>query len=128
MIKVLVKKTSNYPVNSPRIKRKVRNFLKKKGITSDAVISIAIIGKKRMIELSKKYMEDSSLHNVLSFTENEINEKFVYPPNGPIQLGEVVVCYAKAFEEAKSENKRIEEKVTELIEHGILHLLGVHHK
>jgi len=129
MIKVLVKKQSYYPVSTPNIKKRVRSFLMAKGIISDTVVSIAIVGKKKMLELSKKYMDgDKQLHNVLSFTENEVNEKFVYPPDGPIQLGEVVLCYPKIFEEAKMENKRIEEKVLELVEHGLIHLLGYHHK
>ncbi len=129
MIKVRVFKSSNYPVSSVAIKRRTALFLKEKGISSASEISIAIIGKDKMLSLAKKYLkEKDTLHNVLSFTENEINKKFVYPPGGPIQLGEVVVCYPKAFQEAISENKRIEEKVWELIEHGIMHLLGYHHK
>ena len=129
MIKVRVKKTSNYPISSPKIKRSLKAFLKGRGIVSDTEVSIAIVGKEKMIKLAKKYLnEKATVHNVLSFTENEVSEKFAYPPGGPIQLGEIVVCYSKAQEEANEENKMIDEKVIELVEHGALHLLGIHHK
>ena len=129
MIKVRIFKASNYPVGSVMIKRKLRALLKEKGLVSNAEISVALVGKERMLKLAKKYLEkDTSIHNVLSFTENEIMQKFVYPPGDINRLGEVVVCYPKMMEEAKIENKRIDIKVWELIEHGTMHLLGFHHK
>ena len=129
MIKVRVKKASNFPVSSPKIKRSLKAFLRGHGIVSDTEVSVALVGKEKMIKLARKYLnERQSVHNVLSFTENEVSEKFVYPPEDPIQLGEIVVCYPKAQEEANEENKLIDEKVIELVEHGALHLLGIHHK
>lgn len=127
MIKVSVKKQSNYPVSSKKIKSDLSSFLGEKGIVSDAEVSVALVSEKRMQEIGRKYLNDKELHNVLSFTEDEIEGKFVYPPDAVIHLGEIIVCYPEAFEEAKKEGKLIEEKVGELIEHGALHLLGIHH-
>jgi rRNA maturation RNase YbeY len=128
MIRVRVFKTSNYPVAAPPLKKKVRNFLLANSVTSDAEISIAIVSKPKMLELVKKYLKENSLHNVLSFTESEVGPKFVYPPDSFLQLGEVVVCYPQAIEEAKRDNMTIDEKVWQLVEHGIMHLLGYHHE
>ncbi len=128
MIKVLVKKQSNYPVSTPIIKKKVSNFFKKNGIVSDSEVSVAIVGYKKMLDLSKKYLKDNKSHNVLSFSKEELDKNFKYPPNGKIQLGEIVVCYPVAVEEAKKEGKIIDDKIQELLEHGALHLLGIHHK
>lgn len=128
MIKVNVVKESNFPVTTPLVKKKLKDFLVKSGIVSDSVISVAIVGKKKMLELSKKYLKDNILHNVLSFTENEVLDKFVYPPGGEIYLGEIIICYPKVVEEASQEGKLIDEKVIELVEHGAMHLLGKHHK
>lgn len=128
MIKVSVSKQSNYPVSSALLKNKLKGFLAKKGIVSDCEVGIAIVGEKKMLELSKKYLKDRNLHNVLSFTENELKGSFVYPPDGKIYLGEIAVCYPQALEEAKKEDKLLDEKVYELVEHGALHLLGIHHE
>ena len=128
MIKVYVNKQSYYPVSAPKIKKVVRDFLKAKGIKSNAEISIALVGNSKMMDLCKKYLKENTLHNVLSFTESEVGQKFFYPPENSIRLGEVVVCYQKAVEEAKKEQKLIEQKVVELILHGTGHLLGHHHE
>lgn len=130
MIRVDVYKQSNYPVSSPKIKKKLREFLSKKGIVSDAQVEVALVGVAQMRKLNRK------IHNVLSFTPQESKKKFVYgkaanfvyPLDGVIHLGEIIICYPKALEEAKQEGKLIEDKVDELIKHGALHLLGVHHE
>ena len=128
MIQVYVTKQSSYPVKNPRIKKAVRDYLSAKGITSDAEISVVFIGESKMLELCKKYLKENTLHDVLSFTENEVGKKFIYPPNITIHLGEVVVCFPAAVEEAKKEQKLIENKVLELVLHGIEHLMGHHHE
>lgn len=128
MIKILVKKQMYYPVSSVKVKREVTRFLEKKGIRSDTIVSIAFIGKEKMKKLSDKYLKDNRIHNVLSFTESEVIKKFVYPPGEYTYLGEVVICYPLVFEEARKENKLIDTKVFELVRHGLMHLMGVHHE
>lgn len=134
MITVNVSKQSNFPVKSSLIKKRLREFLVKEGIVSDCYVSVAVIGEAKMLEIGKKYLKDSPagaskiLHNVLSFTESELKGSFVYPPDGKIYLGEIIVCYPKVVEEAKEEGTLIDERACELVEHGALHLLGNHHE
>ena len=128
MIKVYFSKQSNYPVKTPIIKKKLSEFLGKKGIISDADVSVSLVGEKRMLGLAQKYLSEVGvLHNVLSFPFSE-GTMFKYPPGNVIHLGDVVVCYPKVLEEAKSEGKLVDEKVWELVEHGALHLMGIHHE
>lgn len=128
MIKVLITKQSNYPVKTAPIKKKLAEFLAKNGIVSDAEVSVAIVGEAKMLDIGKKYLKDNKLHNVLSFVPNEIKGSFVYPPDGTIDMGEIIVCYPLAVKEAGEEYVLIDERVYELIEHGALHLLGIHHE
>ena len=128
MIKASVTKQSNYPVNVLAIKKKLAEFLAKNGIVSDAEVIVAIVGEKKMLEIGSKYLKDKRLHNVLSFVSNEVKGRFVYPPDGKIHLGEIIVCYPLAVEEAGEENVLTDERVYELVEHGALHLLGMHHE
>ena len=127
MTKVSVSKQSNYPVNVLVIKKKLAEFFTGNGIVSDAEVNVAIIGEKKMMETGNKYLKDKKLHNVLSFVPNEVKGAFVYPPDGKIHLGEIIVCYPVAVKEAVEENVLIDERVYELIEHGAMHLLGIHH-
>ena len=128
MIKVGVKKQTNYPVSSKKIRDSLKDFFSKKGIVSDAEVSVVLVGKKKMFDIGRKFLKDKSLHDVLSFTQEEVDTKFVYPPDGVIHLGEIVVCYPLVVEAAKKEGKLIDEKVLELMKHGALHLLGIHHE
>lgn len=128
MIKVTITKQGNYPVKSSEIKKKLANFFTEHGIVSDAEVSVAIVGEKKMMEVGKKFLNDGKLHNVLSFVPEEEKTNFIYPPGTPINLGEIVVCYPLAVKEAVTENVLIEERVYELIEHAGLHLMGIHHK
>ena len=129
MIKVFVKKQGNYPVNARKVKEKVKDVLRKGGIVSDAEVSVFFTGEKKIIELAKRYLKEKKpIHSVLSFSETGGSEKFPYPPDNVIRLGEIVICYPKMVGEATKEGKLIEEKVMELVEHGALHLLGIHHE
>lgn len=129
MIKIYVKKSSNYPVNTPKVKRVLRNFLEKEGIVSDADVSVAIVGEKLMLNLARKYLKEKGvLHNVLSFPFVEVDKNFKLPVDNTIHLGEIVICYPKVIDESQREGKLIDEKVQELLEHGALHLLGKHHE
>jgi len=128
MIKVLITKQSNYPVKIAPIKKKLAEFLVKNGIVSDADVNIEIVGEKKMMDIGKKYLKDKRLHNVLSFVPSEVKGGFVYPPDGKIHLGEIIVCYPMAVKESGEENILIDERVYELIEHGTMHLLGIHHE
>lgn len=127
MIKVFITKQSNYPVKATDIKKKLSAFFESRGIVSDAEVSVAIVGEARMLESAKKYLKDNKLHNVLSFTPAEVKENFIYPPDAIVRLGEIMVCYPVAVKEATEENILVSERVYELIEHGAMHLLGIHH-
>ena len=128
MIVVKVKKQSGYPVNVIKLKKTLSDFFKQKGIVSEAEVSVAIISETKMKDLAKKFLKESppSVHNVLSFVSDESGE-FV-SPEGKIYLGEIVVCYQKVIEEARKEGKLIDTKTEELVLHGALHLLGIHHE
>lgn len=135
MIKINISKQSDNPVSSPNLKKKLQNFFREKGIVSDAEVSVAFVGEAKMLDLGKKYLKDKKLHNVFSFTPDEVNPdsigengNFIYPPDGLLHLGEIIVCYPQAFREAKNENIKIEDKIYELVEHGAMHLMGIHHK
>lgn len=127
MLKVNVTKQSSYPVSAPKLKKRLQDFFQKNGIVSDAEVSVALVGEAKMLDIGRRYLKDKKVHNVFSFTPDEV-KNFVYPPDGLIHLGEIMVCYPVAFREAKDEGVNIEEKVFELVEHAGLHLLGIHHK
>jgi probable rRNA maturation factor len=127
MISVSVKKQSSFPVNTSEIKEYLATLLEQRGIVSNTKVSVALVGEKEMLDISNKYLKDNKVHNVLSFTYSEVADKFTFPPDNSTHLGEIVVCYPMAKDQAKAEGKPVKEKIQELVEHGALHLIGIHH-
>ncbi|RJR29847.1 rRNA maturation RNase YbeY [Candidatus Microgenomates bacterium] len=131
MISVSVYKQSNYSVSVKKIKEAVVSVVSANGVVSNCDVSVAIVGEKYIVHLAKKYMNDSDKeareHPVLSFPVSELEGPFVFPPDGNLQLGEIIVSYPKAVDDAKKSGKLIDDVVCELARHGALHLMGIHH-
>jgi len=129
MIKVDVKKLSNYPVSTVKIKNILQDTLESYGLKSDAYVSVAIVGEKKMAEIAQIYLKEKNVvHNVLTFSSSDTKTTFRYPPEHLLDIGEIIVCYPKVKEEAGSEGILVEDKVLGLIEHGAAHLMGDHHE
>lgn len=116
---------SRYKVDRKRIKQAAEAVLEAKGITGATEVSIAIVGSRKMRDLNNKYRNIDKATNVLSFSQVE-GEATVMPDN-LLVLGDVIVCYPIAVEDAARENVLVDRKISELVQHGLLHLLGEHH-
>ncbi len=129
MITVLFQTESHFPVSTQKIKDAVTTYLMPR-VKSKTEISITIAGDRRMQELNHTYRNIDATTDVLSFPQNDPSQPmapFVDAPDGVLRLGDVVVSYPQAVQEATEENKLVDDKIIELIDHGINHLLGIHH-
>lgn len=129
MITVLFHTESHFSVDSKRIKEAVIAFLSSR-VKSKTEVSVSIIGDRAMHELNKQYRQKDSTTDVLSFPQYDPTQPavpFVDAPDGVMRLGDVLVSYPQAVVEATDENKMVDDKIIDLIEHGLNHLLGIHH-
>ncbi|HVT01126.1 MAG TPA: rRNA maturation RNase YbeY [Patescibacteria group bacterium] len=117
---------SRFRVNRKRIKESVVATLEKNKVVVPTEVSIAIVGNRKMKSLNKKYRDIDKPTNVLSFPQGE-GEKMPMPTD-KLYLGDVIISYPVVVEEAAKYNKLIDDWVCELVEHGVTHLLGIHHK
>jgi probable rRNA maturation factor len=62
----------------------------------------------------------------LGFKEN--NELFILPPDEPYMIGEVVISYHQATRQAEEANRQIDDEISALLIHGLLHLMGYDHE
>ena len=92
---------------------------------------MAIVGVQKMNELVDEYYkgdpEGQFEHPILTFPSNEIKGKFVTPPGSTPDLGEIVISYSSAVEEANEKGKLVDDVICDLAAHGALHLAGIHH-
>ena len=92
------------------------------GISEKTYISVSVVGSSEMRELNKKYNDLDGPTDVLSF---EIKEEM---DDGTNYLGDVVINKDQAQSQASEYGNTLEEEISKLVAHGVLHLLGVHHK
>ncbi len=91
---------------------------------NDHEISVVITGNDEIMELNKKFRGIDKPTNVLSFPmlEGEFNSIT------PFLLGDIVISSEKAMQEAKEAGISFEERMSQLLVHGILHLVGFDHE
>lgn len=130
MLDILIKTDSHYRVNRGRIRRCIRLVLEEKKVRGDVEISVVVVGDRLMRKLNNEYRRLDKTTDVLSFPLSSTEEKipFADAPDEILRLGDIVLSYPQVVEEAGEENVLVDDKVDELIEHGLLHLLGYHHE
>src|SRR5260221_5831072 len=101
MITVLISSESKYPISLATIKKELAQFSSGHGITVPTEVSVSIVSEKTMLVVSNSTLKDNAVHDVLSFPESELKGAFINPPDTPNQLGEIIVCFEMAEEEAK---------------------------
>ena len=117
---------SRYQVNRKKIRTLAAELLDKKGVSGKVEISIAIVGDRKMRELSKKYKGEDKTRNVLSFSQSEGLP--THSQTEALILGDVVISYPEVIRQASKEEVLVDDKISELVEHGIMHLLGINHE
>ena len=117
---------SRYKVNRKRIKSTVSNMLDKQEIESPVEVSVAVVGDRKMRSLSKKYKDEDKTRNVLSFSLSEGEN--TYDPTSVLRLGDIVISFPEVIREASKDEVLVDDKVDELVIHGLGHLLGLHHE
>ena len=126
MVSVLIFVESRYKVNRKRVKKTVEGVLSKEGISSDAEVSLAFVGDRKMRELSRKYKGEDKTRNILSFSLTEGQEALGQP--GILRLGDIVISYPEVIREAVKGEFLVDDRIDELLAHGLNHLLGLHHE
>ena len=125
-VTVLLFVESRYKVNRRRIRKTVVDTLQKNGVKGPVEVSIAVVGDRKMRELSKKYKGEDKTRNILSFPLSE-GEPTVMPTD-KLRLGDIVISYPVLILESAKEEELVDDRMDMLVEHGLNHLLGLHHE
>lgn len=85
-----------------------------------------VVGERKIRELEKKYFGEDKVTDVLSFPQMD-GESIPEADSEVLTLGDVVVCYPQAKRQALKFNRLLDDEIDFLVNHGVLHLLGIHH-
>ncbi len=87
-------------------------------------LSVTIVDDEEMADLNREYRNRDKTTNVLSFSMQEGD----FPSVTPDLLGDVVISAETAQKEAEELSVTLDERMTQLLVHGILHLFGYDHE
>lgn len=136
MINIIVSSDPRYDVNKSAIENTVASILQKHRIGGKVELGVNIVGDRKMHELNRKYRGIDSTTDVLSFSLEDHNAGnlqhlpkigFIAAPDKWLRLGDIVISYPQAVEDASLDGIAVDEEIKTLVEHGVNHLLGIHH-
>ena len=112
-----------------RIIKRALEILK---IDKDYDIELALVDNEEIRKINRRYRNIDKATDVLSFpfkyNQGLSKDNFVLPKEHFNKLGQVIISYDKAVEQAEQNNYSLEEEVLMLFVHGLVHLLGFDHK
>lgn len=89
---------------------------------NDTVVTIKICDDEEMTELNKHYRGIDHTTDVLSFNMN-----YEDPGLDQMVLGDIIISLPTAIQQAEENDHAIEDEMTFLAIHGLLHLMGYDH-
>ncbi len=90
-------------------------------------VSLIIVDKPTIQQYNRDYRAKDKPTDVLSFIQYD-DEGFVYNEGEPVFLGDIVLCYDIAVEQAEQYGHSLVREIAYLICHSTLHLLGYDHE
>lgn len=85
-------------------------------------LSVELVGDRRMRRLNREYRQKDRTTDVLAFAMRES-----FSPDATL-LGDVVISVPTARRQAKEGGRALDEELTWLLVHGVLHLCGYDHE
>ena len=107
--------------------------LETEGTVTPVEMGLVITDDETIQQLNKTYRGEDEPTDVLAFhmlpnSGQEPEQSFISPPDGIHHLGEVVISYPKAVQQAQEQGHSVMRELALLIIHGVLHLLGYDHE
>lgn len=136
MINIIVNSDPRYNINKAGIRVLVSDLLRRLRISGRIELGINIIGDRKMHELNRKYRGIDNTTDILSFALEDSAPSslqhvpkigFVAAPDKWLRLGDIVISYPQIVEDALMDGISVDEEIKNLVEHGLNHLLGIHH-
>ena len=113
-------------IDQTRLDRLARAVLSDVGETS-AELGILFVGDQRMRGLNHRYRGKDRTTDVLAFAMRETSTPHATRLT-PRPLGDVVISIPTAQRQARQRGRSLDEELTVLLVHGILHLCGYDHE
>ena len=116
-------KQDRYKIAQKTLKERAQTILDALG-SPDGELSILLLDDPQIAVLNKNYLQREGPTNVIAFPMRE----GVFAEVNPDLLGDVVISLETAAKEGLAAGVSMEDRLDELLIHGILHLFGYDHE
>ena len=90
----------------------------------EASVTIAFVSDRKMRELNRRWRGKDKTTDVLSFPSEQTD----FEKNEGLELGDVAISIEQAARQARQNKVTLDNEVSQLILHGVLHLCGYDHE
>lgn len=125
MANIEIKNRTRVKINLAAIEKYAERILSTERKYAGCELSITFVGDRSMQELNEKYRGKGQPTDVLSFSM--MDDEDAMPLEAGL-LGDVVIAPRQAMADAVEEKMSFDDKLRELVLHGILHLMGHDHE
>jgi probable rRNA maturation factor len=101
--------------------------LSAEGIAAGSELSVVLADDAVVRRLNREYRATDAATDVLSFAQSE-GEEFARPPGASDHLGDVIISVETAARQAAEHAISLQDELSHLLVHGVLHLLGYDHE
>ena len=111
-----------------------KRVLESEGVPFDAEIDVTVVDADSIRQLNAEYRDKDAVTDVLSFPMYEFlngqpqEELDAEPDTGCVMLGDMILCYTRAVEQAAEFGHSPARECGYLTTHSVLHLLGYDHE
>ena len=116
MIEVVNRQRGKKIVTAPWVER-TREMLEKIG-RAESSVTIAFVSDRKIRELNRRFRGIDKATDVLSFPGDQLSE----------ELGDIAISLETAARQARQNGLTLNGELSQLILHGLLHLLGYDHE
>ena len=101
-------------------------IFEKLGLDGEYITDVTIVDNKKIHKINREFRNVDRPTDVISFAFlDDKREKEL--KGGPINLGQIIISFEKAEEQAKEYGHSLKREMVFLFVHGMLHLLGFDH-
>jgi probable rRNA maturation factor len=130
-IEIFVEEKFHSLVDEGWVRRIAQTVLKAEGVAPPYEVSLVFTDSEMVKQLNRDYRGVDEPTDVLAFymlPQKGADSSFALPPDGVTRLGEVIISYPQAAEQAREQGHSPERELALLVIHGILHLLSYDHE
>lgn len=110
------------------IRRSCHAVLEVEELDKPFEVSVSFISNEEIRSLNKEYRGKDDVTDVLSFPNADDGNYDLNAESGCYMLGDVVICIARAMEQAELYGHSLRREIGFLTVHSMLHLLGYDHE